>query len=80
MSELNTARLRCARKRNGLNQIALSRRLKVSSGLAGQWERCLKEPSLGKLKDLSRTLQVTVGWSLGMPARLSSTCQCPPSL
>ena len=41
MSELNTARLRSARERIGLNQITLSRLLKVSPGLAGQWERTL---------------------------------------
>jgi transcriptional regulator with XRE-family HTH domain len=66
MSDLNTNRLRLARERKGLNQIELSKALGVSAGLAGQWERGLKEPSLAKLKDLARELEVTVGWLLGM--------------
>lgn len=66
MSDLNTNRLRLARERKGLNQIELSKALGVSPGLAGQWERGIKEPSLAKLKDLARELEVTVGWLLGM--------------
>ncbi|MBK1732776.1 helix-turn-helix domain-containing protein [Thiococcus pfennigii] len=64
MSEVNTARLRLARERKGLNQRDISRRLKIADGLAGQWERGSKEPSLAKLKALAKLLEVRVGWLL----------------
>jgi DNA-binding transcriptional regulator YiaG len=44
MSELNTARIRLARQRKGLQQIVVSRLLGVAEGLAGQWERSSKSP------------------------------------
>jgi transcriptional regulator with XRE-family HTH domain len=66
MSALNTARLRLARERKGLTQLELSRLLGVSDGLAGQWERGQKEPSLSKLKDLARALEVRVDWLLDL--------------
>ena len=66
MSALNTARLRLARERKGLSQLDLSRLLGVSDGLAGQWERGQKEPSLSKLKDLARTLGVRIDWLLDL--------------
>lgn len=67
-SELNTSRLRLARERKGLNQIELSRMLGAASGLAGQWERGLKEPSLRNLKALAKALEVSAGWLLDEPA------------
>lgn len=66
MSELNLARLRSARERHGLTQTELSRLLGVTAGLAGQWERGYKEPSIGKLKELTRALRVSLPWLLGM--------------
>lgn len=68
MSELNTARLRLARERKGLQQIEVSRLLGVAEGLAGQWERGLKEPSLGKLKALAKALEVRIDWLLSSDA------------
>ncbi|AUB81940.1 helix-turn-helix domain-containing protein [Candidatus Thiodictyon syntrophicum] len=65
MSELNTTRLRLARERRGLNQIELSALLGTAAGLAGQWERGSKEPSLKKLKQLAKALEVRIGWLLG---------------
>ena len=65
MSELNTTRLRLARERRGFNQIELSKLLGISRGLAGQWERGLKKPSLSNLKALAKALEVRIGWLLG---------------
>lgn len=92
MSALNTARLRLARERKGLSQLDLSRLLGVSDGLAGQWERGQKEPSLSKLKDLARALDVRIDWLLDLddpnayegtirlhgmaPARLEQSTRC----
>ncbi|WP_295386337.1 helix-turn-helix transcriptional regulator [uncultured Thiodictyon sp.] len=64
MSELNTVRLRLARERLGKNQIELSKLLGTAPGLVGQWERGDKEPSLKKLKQLAKALDVRVGWLL----------------
>ncbi len=65
MSELNLARLRSARGRHGLTQTELSRLLGVTPALAGQWERGYKDPSLVKLKELTRALRVSLPWLLG---------------
>lgn len=64
MSELNMVRLRLARERLGKNQIELSKLLGTAPGLVGQWERGNKEPSLTKLKQLAKALNVRVGWLL----------------
>jgi transcriptional regulator with XRE-family HTH domain len=84
MSELNTARLRLARERKGLQQIEISRLIGVAEGLAGQWERGLKEPSLGKLKALAKLLEVRIDWLLGEDEMVSDdlgayvrTCHAP---
>lgn len=66
MGELNLARLRAARERENLTQVELSKLLGLSEGLAGQWERGYKEPSLAKLKQLASVLRVSLPWLLGM--------------
>lgn len=66
MSELHLARLRTARERRNLTQLELSRLVGISPGLAGQWERGYKEPSLARLKDLAAALRVSLPWLLGM--------------
>lgn len=66
MGELNLARLRAARERQNLTQMDLSKLVGISPGLAGQWERGYKAPSLAKIKELAVALRVSLPWLLGM--------------
>ncbi|MBK1632638.1 hypothetical protein CKO31_18200 [Thiohalocapsa halophila] len=66
MSGLNLQRMRLARERTGLTQSQVSKQLKVSASLSGQWERGDKEPGLAKLKELAKLYGVTVSYLLGL--------------
>lgn len=66
MSAINTARLRAARERLGLAQIDLARRLQLSDGACGQWERGDKVPAADNLKRLSQILNVSADWLLDL--------------
>jgi transcriptional regulator with XRE-family HTH domain len=49
-----------ARKRKGWSQEKLARRLEVSKGRVGKWERGLHTPSLEDVAKLSGVLEVTL--------------------
>ncbi len=79
MSELHLARLRAARERRNMTQMELSKLVGISPGLAGQWERGYKEPSVAKLKDLATVLRVSLPWLLGMDEPSAKVAEHPPS-
>lgn len=83
MSALIGGRLRQAREAKGLTQVQLSDALKVAKTLFGQYERGDRDPSLDRLKDVCRFLNVSSDWLLGlddaMPAALLRPADEPPA-
>jgi transcriptional regulator with XRE-family HTH domain len=66
MPLIDLARLRAARERASLSQKALSTKLKVSTGAAGEWERGNKLPSLSHFVRLCELLEVSPNYLLGI--------------
>ncbi len=62
---MNVARLKAARERKGITQIALAKLLGVSSTVPGQWERGERSPTTDNLQQLAAELGVTASWILG---------------
>jgi len=65
---LNIARLKAARLNLGLMQSDISGALGVARGLAGDWERGTREPSLVHFVELVKFLGVSADWLLGIEA------------
>jgi len=73
MTVLDTARLRAARERAGLNQTEVSTRLNMAKGVCGEWERGVKLPSLEKFAALCRLLDVSADQLLGLDTPPAAT-------
>lgn len=63
---LDTARLRAARERLGLQQIELAAHLGIARSAIGEYERGAKTPRYDVLKRLCRKLGVSADWLLGL--------------
>ena len=74
---LNTARLKAARLSLGLMQSDISGALGVARGLAGDWERGTREPSLVHFVELVKFLGCSADWLLGteLPAARATQVQ-----
>lgn len=57
------AELRAERIRLGLSQATLARRLWISAETLSRWERCLSEPTLGRVLDWAAALDLYVTFS-----------------
>jgi transcriptional regulator with XRE-family HTH domain len=69
MSALNRPRLKAARMSLGVSQGDVSKALGVAPGLAGDWERGSREPSLGRFRELALYLGVSADWLLELEQR-----------
>ena len=59
-------RLKTSRKEVGLTQVELAEILKVSNGTVGMWETGKREPKLETMVHLSKTLNTSVDYLLGL--------------
>jgi transcriptional regulator with XRE-family HTH domain len=59
-------RLKTSRKEVGLTQVELAEILKVSNGTVGMWETGKREPKLDAMAHLSRVLNKSVDYLLGL--------------
>ena len=59
-------RLKASRKEAGLTQVELAEVLKVSSGTVGMWETGKREPKFEVMGHLSKTLNKSVDYLLGL--------------
>lgn len=59
-------RLKASRKEAGLTQVELAKVLKVSKGTVGMWEIGKREPKLEMMKHLSKNLNKSVDYLLGL--------------
>lgn len=59
-------RLKTSRKEVGLTQVELAEILKVSNGTVGMWETGKREPKLETMAHLSKTLNMSVDYLLGL--------------
>ena len=64
-------RLKASRKEVGLTQVELAKILKVSNGTIGMWETGKREPKLETMGHLSRTLNKSVDYLLGLSENAS---------
>jgi len=65
-------RLKASRKEAGLTQVELAKMIKVSNGTVGMWETGKREPRLEVMGYLSRTLNKSVDYLLGLSENASS--------
>lgn len=59
-------RLKSSRKEAGLTQVELAKILKVSNGTVGMWETGKREPRLEIINQLSKTLNKSADFLLGL--------------
>ena len=59
-------RLKASRKEAGLTQVELAEILKVSNGTIGMWETGKREPKFEAMVHLSKTLNKSVDYLLGL--------------
>ena len=59
-------RLKASRKEARLTQVELAKILKVSNGTIGMWETGKREPSLEAMVHLSKTLNKSVDYLIGL--------------
>jgi transcriptional regulator with XRE-family HTH domain len=59
-------RLKASRKEAGLTQVELAEVLKVSSGTVGMWETGKREPKFEAMVQLSKILNKSVDYLLGL--------------
>lgn len=59
-------RLKASRKEAGLTQVELAKMLKVSNGTVGMWETGKREPKFEVMGHLSKTLNKSVDYLLGL--------------
>ena len=59
-------RLKASRKEVGLTQVELAKILKVSKGTVGMWETGKREPKFDTMAHLSRVLNKSVDYLLGL--------------
>jgi transcriptional regulator with XRE-family HTH domain len=59
-------RLKTSRKEVGLTQVELAEILKVSNGTVGMWETGKREPKFDTMAHLSRVLNKSVDYLLGL--------------
>lgn len=59
-------RLKASRKEVGLTQVELAEILKVSKGTVGMWETGKREPKFEVMGHLSKTLNKSVDYLLGL--------------
>jgi len=59
-------RLKASRKEVGLTQVELANILKVSKGTVGMWETGKREPKFEAMVHLSKTLNKSVDYLLGL--------------
>ena len=59
-------RLKASRKEVGLTQVELAEILKVSKGTVGMWETGKREPKFDAMAHLSRVLNKSVDYLLGL--------------
>jgi len=59
-------RLKASRKEVGLTQVELAEILKVSNGTVGMWETGKREPKFYAMAHLSRVLNKSVDYLLGL--------------
>ena len=59
-------RLKTSRKEVGLTQVELAEILKVSNGTVGMWETGKREPKFDAMAHLSRVLNKSVDYLLGL--------------
>ena len=59
-------RLKVSRKEVGLTQVELAEILKVSKGTVGMWETGKREPKFDAMAHLSRVLNKSVDYLLGL--------------
>ena len=59
-------RLKASRKEAGLTQVELAKMLKVSNGTVGMWETGKREPKFEAMVNLSKTLNKSVDYLLGL--------------
>lgn len=59
-------RLKASRKEAGLTQVELAEILKVSNGTVGMWETGKREPKFEAMVHISKTLNKSVDYLLGL--------------
>jgi transcriptional regulator with XRE-family HTH domain len=59
-------RLKASRKETRLTQVELAKTLKVSNGTIGMWETGKREPKFEAMVHLSKTLNKSVDYLLGL--------------
>ncbi|WP_161879133.1 helix-turn-helix domain-containing protein [Alkalibacterium sp. MB6] len=64
-------RLKASRKEVGLTQVELAKTLKVSSGTVGMWETGKREPKFEVMGHLSKRLNKSVDYLLGLSENAS---------
>ena len=64
-------RLKASRKEVGLTQVELAKILKVSKGTVGMWETGKREPKFEVMGHLSKTLNKSVDYLLGLSENAS---------
>lgn len=60
------SRIRQARRVRGLQQAGLAREVGTTPSAVSQWEGFTREPSAENLRKLSRSLDVSADWLLGL--------------
>jgi len=65
--------LRALRKRRGITQTELARRLHVSNGTVGNWETGSREPDAAMLSRIAEVLDCTYNELFGVPNQKAQT-------